>query len=208
MACSDCGSSRWRNSPPSFEARLVRAFCIPGQSTTYSSMLRTAPDPFTPRHCVECEREPHGQMRQLSGDCTNVIASGAHGSNPAQQCVSPHGLHPPNMNKPRIPAAPTRITMVQGNRMQSASWRAPGQTSTQRGYGYKWQQARERFLSEPENVLCVYCKRDGRVTQATVVDHIAPHRGDKQLFWKRTNWQALCGPCHSSEKQRREARGE
>ena len=30
----------------------------------------------------------------------------------------------------------------------------------------------------------------------TVVDHIVPHRGDQQLFWNQSNWQALCKPCH------------
>ncbi|WP_189426952.1 HNH endonuclease [Devosia pacifica] len=35
-------------------------------------------------------------------------------------------------------------------------------------------------------------------------DHITPHRGDDQLFWDRTNWQALCAHCHNSTKQRQE----
>jgi len=34
------------------------------------------------------------------------------------------------------------------------------------------------------------------VQAATVVDHIKPHRGDKTLFWERSNWQALCKQCH------------
>lgn len=53
----------------------------------------------------------------------------------------------------------------------SDSWR-DGKSSTQRGYGYKWQKARERFLSL--NPLCVYCERVNRVTAATVVDHVIP----------------------------------
>ncbi|HWL55465.1 MAG TPA: HNH endonuclease [Paracoccus sp. (in: a-proteobacteria)] len=40
---------------------------------------------------------------------------------------------------------------------------------------------------------------------ATLVDHIKPHRGDKALFWNWNNWQALCAPCHSSVKQSLEA---
>ncbi|WP_232215651.1 HNH endonuclease signature motif containing protein [Paracoccus sp. J55] len=39
---------------------------------------------------------------------------------------------------------------------------------------------------------------------ATVVDHIKPHRGDQALFWNWNNWQALCTGCHSSVKQRQE----
>jgi 5-methylcytosine-specific restriction protein A len=36
----------------------------------------------------------------------------------------------------------------------------------------------------------------GRITPATVIDHITPHRGDRALFWQSSNWQALCKPCH------------
>nr|WP_312862137.1 HNH endonuclease [Rhizobium sp. P32RR-XVIII] len=43
-------------------------------------------------------------------------------------------------------------------------------------------------------------------SRANVVDHRAPHRGDKRLFWSRSNWQPLCTPCHSSRKQSQERR--
>ncbi|MRW85402.1 HNH endonuclease [Pseudoduganella sp. FT26W] len=87
---------------------------------------------------------------------------------------------------------------------QPLSWRASKESSTQRGYGYKWQQARAGYLrSHP---LCVYCERQGRTTEATVVDHRIPHRGDQALFWDKANWQALCKPCHDGQKQREEAR--
>ena len=39
----------------------------------------------------------------------------------------------------------------------------------------------------------------GERVQAQVVDHIVPHRGDKELFWDKNNWQALCFSCHSSK---------
>lgn len=88
--------------------------------------------------------------------------------------------------------------------MQAGSWRTSGQTAAQRGYGYKWQKAREGFLrSHP---LCVMCEAEGRVTAATVVDHKTPHRGDKSLFWDKSNWQSLCATHHSRDKQREEAR--
>ncbi|WP_179988384.1 MULTISPECIES: HNH endonuclease signature motif containing protein [unclassified Acinetobacter] len=79
------------------------------------------------------------------------------------------------------------------------SWR-DGKSSTKRGYGYKWQQYRLRFLQE--NPLCKFCKEQGKVTEATVVDHIIPHQGDKQLFWEASNHQALCKFCHDSIKQK------
>lgn len=47
---------------------------------------------------------------------------------------------------------------------------------------------------------CVWSVRKvGRLTQATVVDHIVPHRGDQKLFWDESNWQPLCKPCHDKK---------
>lgn len=86
--------------------------------------------------------------------------------------------------------------------MTPDSWRS-GMTSTQRGYGYRWQKAREQYLLA--NPLCVYCARQGRTAAASVVDHIEPHRGDQNLFWDQSNWQALCKLCHDSVKQAEEA---
>ena len=52
--------------------------------------------------------------------------------------------------------------------------------------------------------LCVMCEREGRLTPATVVDHIVAHRNDQRLFWDQSNWQSLCKPHHDREKQREE----
>lgn len=104
------------------------------------------------------------------------------------------------MLKSRVPI----LNSQQVQTMQAGSWRASEQTSTQRGYGYKWQQARAQFLRE--HPLCVMCQAVGRVEAATVVDHITPHRGDQSLFWRRSNWQALCATHHSRDKQREEQR--
>lgn len=71
----------------------------------------------------------------------------------------------------------------------------PRESSTARGYGYKWQQARAGWLQK--SPLCVRCEARGRVVVATDVDHIKPHRGDMALFWDRSNWQSLCASCHS-----------
>jgi len=40
------------------------------------------------------------------------------------------------------------------------------------------------------------CQRNGKLSPATVVDHILPHRGDEDLFWDESNWQPLCKRCH------------
>ena len=69
------------------------------------------------------------------------------------------------------------------------------QTSHQRGYGYRWQQARAGYLRK--HPLCVHCEATGRVTVATDLDHIVPHKGDMDVFWDFTNVQGLCKPCHS-----------
>jgi len=42
----------------------------------------------------------------------------------------------------------------------------------------------------------VKCREKGKLTPATVVDHIVPHRGDPILFWDEKNWQPLCKDCH------------
>lgn len=69
--------------------------------------------------------------------------------------------------------------------------------ATGRGYDSKWRTARNRFLKA--NPLCVNCKDQGKLTKATVVDHIKPHRGDKVLFWDESNWQSLCKSCHDTK---------
>ncbi len=75
-------------------------------------------------------------------------------------------------------------------------------TSAQRGYGHAWQKARLGYLrSHP---LCVECAKDGRVTAASVVDHIVPHRGNQTLFWDSENWQALCAEHHNAKTGRGE----
>ena len=73
-------------------------------------------------------------------------------------------------------------------------------TSTERGYGRRWQASRLVFLSRPENALCRPClkKNPPQVTAATVVDHIKDHKGDHQLFWDESNWQPSCEHCHNA----------
>lgn len=86
--------------------------------------------------------------------------------------------------------------------LNPGSWRSTKEGSTARGYGYKWQKARESYLRQ--HPLCCYCEREGRVTLATVVDHITPHQGDERLFWDEGNWQPLCKPCHDGTKAKEE----
>jgi HNH endonuclease. len=108
---------------------------------------------------------------------------------------------------PKLTTLKSSVPMLDARRLQTihaGSWRTSQQTSAQRGYGYKWQQARAQFLRE--HPLCVMCQAVGRVEAATVVDHVTPHRGDQSLFWRRSNWQPLCATHHSRDKQREEQR--
>jgi len=67
-------------------------------------------------------------------------------------------------------------------------------TTNEKGYDGRWKKARKIYLKS--NPLCVRCLAEGKYKKATVVDHIVPHRGDKRLFWNKSNWQALCKKCH------------
>lgn len=69
-------------------------------------------------------------------------------------------------------------------------------SSTQRGYGYAWQQFRKQYLAS--HPLCVRCGRPGRD-----VDHRIPRRlggGDDE-----SNLQTLCGSCHKSKTAKERA---
>ena len=68
----------------------------------------------------------------------------------------------------------------------------------------RWRSLRKRHLArEP---LCHFCEREGKVTLATVVDHIEPHRGDVVKFWAGP-FMSLCKLHHDSDKQAMEKSG-
>lgn len=104
--------------------------------------------------------------------------------------------------KPRIQVmqAPAKVAVE----VNPSSWRGDKKTAAQRGYGHAWRKARLAYLDKHQ--YCVYCRRRGEDTAATVVDHKIPHEGDWKLFWdSANNWQPLCKPCHDGEKKREEA---
>lgn len=88
------------------------------------------------------------------------------------------------------------------------SWRTDKRKTAERGYGGRWQRERKAFLAKPENVLCVMCRAEDRVTVATVVDHKVKHEGNEALMWDQTNWQPLCKMHHDSDKQMAEKSGD
>ena len=76
-------------------------------------------------------------------------------------------------------------------------------SSSERGYGSKWQKASKAFLRAHPLCQCPECKSGAlRLTPATVVDHIVPHRGDMKLFWDSSNWQSMAKACHDRKTAR------
>lgn len=68
-------------------------------------------------------------------------------------------------------------------------------TATQRGYTSAWARYSKQYRLE--HPLCVECLKEGKLTPATCVDHIIPHKGDMRLFWDESNWRSLCTTCHN-----------
>jgi hypothetical protein len=58
-----------------------------------------------------------------------------------------------------------------------------------------------------QHPLCIMCRHHGKLTRATVVDHIIKHNGDPVIFWDKTKWQSLCQPHHDITKQAQEKSG-
>lgn len=78
--------------------------------------------------------------------------------------------------------------------------RRKAESATRALYGTaRWQAVRAHQLAaEP---LCRMCLAEERVVAAVVCDHVEPHRGDVDRFW-RGPFQSLCKPHHDSAKQR------
>lgn len=62
----------------------------------------------------------------------------------------------------------------------------------------RWRRIRRAQLrAEP---LCRFCLDNGRVTQATIADHVVSHGGDWNQFLTG-KLQSLCKPCHDGFKK-------
>ena len=72
----------------------------------------------------------------------------------------------------------------------------------ERGYGSAWVKLRAWILQH-DGYLCQPCKRAGRVTPATEVDHIVGKAvgGDDSA----DNLEAICTDCHKAKTQREAA---
>lgn len=87
------------------------------------------------------------------------------------------------------------------NAKKPSNWTHRG-TRHQRGYGSQWDKLRKLVL-EFDKYLCQPCKRAGRVTPATEVDHIKP----KSLGGEddADNLESICTDCHKDKTQREAA---
>lgn len=95
---------------------------------------------------------------------------------------------------PRIAAAPSRVKP-----------RAPAVPTYGQGRGGRpWRRKREAVMKR-DQYLCQHCKKQGRITEATEMDHIvnvAEGGTDEE-----SNLQALCTPCHDAKSQAEARRG-
>ena len=69
-------------------------------------------------------------------------------------------------------------------------------SAAKRGYGRQWQRQREAYLREKPFCADPYGVHGARLEEATVLDHIVPHKGDRALFEDAGNRQGLCKACH------------
>jgi 5-methylcytosine-specific restriction protein A len=77
--------------------------------------------------------------------------------------------------------------------------RARGSRS-KRGYSRRWYRATKLWIAQdPARNFCAdpYKVHGAKLEPATETDHIIPHRGDRELFWRESNWARLCHACHS-----------
>jgi len=73
-------------------------------------------------------------------------------------------------------------------------------SATSRGYDERWRRARASFLAS--HPLCVECEAEGRVTAATVVDHVVSIRVAPHRRLDPTNLRAMCKPHHDARTMR------
>ena len=67
----------------------------------------------------------------------------------------------------------------------------------------EWRKLRQNYLIE--HPFCVECRKAGRLTKASVVDHIVPIRQGGPAL-EEGNLQALCASCHGSKSIREGSR--
>ena len=67
----------------------------------------------------------------------------------------------------------------------------------------EWKRKRQNYLIE--HPCCVECWKKGKLTKASVVDHIIPIKQGRTLL-EDSNLQALCASCHGAKNIREGSR--
>jgi 5-methylcytosine-specific restriction protein A len=110
-------------------------------------------------------------------------------------------LEAPAVRRPKVFRPSGRPTGIQAERQRDRDRRTA--FATRKLYATpQWHALRDEQLSEEP--FCRYCLEADVTTLATVCDHVHPHGGDVDKFW-RGPFQSLCKDCHDGRKQREEA---
>jgi 5-methylcytosine-specific restriction protein A len=72
-------------------------------------------------------------------------------------------------------------------------WDHGGASAAKRGYGGQHRKLREQLLQQEP--LCRLCKAKGRVTPATIADHVVPIAKGGAVH-SLSNLQPVCAECH------------
>lgn len=111
----------------------------------------------------------------------------------------------------RFGAAPPLVAPLLGtgperdrNRAARVNWRAWYDTA-------EWKRLRDEVFLDAlfTCAICGTAKADPanrKGMPGLICDHKVPHRGERALFFMRSNLQCLCKPCHDRIKQREERR--
>lgn len=106
---------------------------------------------------------------------------------------------------PRLKTLGTRVAVLAQNRCAPQYEATDGRklSPSRRGYDRRWEKTRDAFLRAHPLCQCPDCGEGRkRVTVATVVDHVIPHRGNTILFNDPLNLQSLAKRCHDKKTWR------
>ncbi|WIA57814.1 HNH endonuclease signature motif containing protein [Sphingobium sp. WTD-1] len=85
---------------------------------------------------------------------------------------------------------------------RAKAWASTRKSRQERGYGREHDRMREIVLREEP--LCRPCHARGRITPATIADHIKPL--SEGGSGERENYQGICKPCHDVKTAEEAAR--
>ena len=116
----------------------------------------------------------------------------------------------PPIHNPFSPAMQARLAQqkaAEGERKRKQYEQSEDRQASLSFYrSQRWVRLRDWFIAQPENALCVECKKLGSLVPATYVDHIKARKDFPDLAWSTENLQGLCLSCHSRKTKLEQAR--